>query len=122
MVKVMIKAHKIRHAQEYTTAPSMLYGCIPYTYQGEHRMLYILNNSYADYSDVRLYGINKDRKRVNITPPPGYSLSSTPGNLGFESIEMIVDDDIRTFTKKTIFVYPPPIDNNDTNEYPLHAH
>jgi hypothetical protein len=121
IVKIMVKARKALHGHEYTTVPGKWCGAIPYQYKGENRVLYILNSSYTsvDDEDMRVYGITRDRCRINITPPPGYQMTTSAYNLGFESVEMVVEDDVRQFPRKTMFTFPPQ--DEHVNEYPLHA-
>ena len=125
MVLLAAKVYKTLHGvQEYTIVPGKWCGYIPYKYRGEERVMYIINNNYTqvDDDDMRVYGITKDGRRINITPPPGYHLAASAYTLGFESVEIVSGDQVKEYPKRIQFAFPTQHNDDPVNEYPLHAH
>ena len=94
---------------EYTIVPGTLFGRIPYRYQGENRMFYVLGAKSESVSAniARLFGIAANGTRVNITPPPGYSLCVAPAELGFVSAIIQIGDDVSQYQENEVFNFPP---------------
>lgn len=90
---------------------SSTYGSIPYRYDNEDRIFLFKKSVDNEVSSIGLtIFAHIGNQKINITPPPGVSMSLTPNDIGASKIEIITSDEKFEYTFDELVIFPFIID------------